>query len=72
MAKIFTKMEDSETVVIRLENDIIGLGFDFLDGEYAEDGMKIGVANVVELTISTAVAKELLQRLVDEVEFSYG
>ncbi|KKL18472.1 hypothetical protein LCGC14_2475170, partial [marine sediment metagenome] len=53
----------------RFENDITGLGFDFLDSKYTEDGMIKGVANIVELTITKKVAKELLTRLVDEVDF---
>jgi len=55
---------------VRFAHDFIGLGFDVLDDEYPDRGLRLGVANTVELTITVEVAKELLQRLIDEVEFS--
>ena len=70
MAKILVHMEDVQTVLIRFAHDFIGLGFDVLDDEYPDRGLRLGVANTVELTITVEVAKELLQRLIDEVEFS--
>lgn len=63
--KVTINYEDVETLTVRLANSFFGLGYDELDDEYEERGLKLGVSHTIELTIREEEAQELCLRLLE-------